>query len=768
LNNICEIYRQLQRLRRDQHQHRPINFILSPINRFYSDFDLLNNVYIPINNEYTKYIETFILPLSFNINVFKKDLKDLKSSNLKEHLQQELNYAAQLFKEFQKFYSIQLEKFKNSVIQIRSGKMSQETLNHLIDAEEKKLLMEKKDGIIKCFNDLKSKNSLLVDLKKDKVDYVNISNTDVNQNDDQQTLEMKLIRNDRNIRIFCSNDYLRNTNNHQWEEFIEKLIEYRTNNNELRLIYADFSYSSYKLEELQILYSKKKNKKKLTTHFKVNLNKTHPKIESTINIVLFGESGVGKSTFINAFANYLLFENIDQARSDEPVVIIPVSFLMTVNDQFDERLIQFGRSHSNENHNNLGHSVTQQCKSYELSIRDGKILKIIDTPGFGDTRGQDQDEKNLKEIFSYIKNLTHLNALCILLKPNVKELNPSFKSSFRQILHFFGDHFYKNIFFCFTNSQSTFFTLGDTGPVLNQFLRSDQQKSINLKKENTFCFDSESFRYLVASQHSIEFDKQFIDQFEQSWLKSVKESHRLVNQIYLQEAQNNINQKWISIEQIKREINHLLRPILEAIRNIFRNIILSDNESFQRSIQLISIPMNPPGLICYRFDRPHKTFGEFHIMSDDFHESSDQCEHEHLITNYKLDYEYVDKKTDYSSEDANFYLYEIVKACANFDYFLNNNSKENKDGPFLSGINRMINEEKSICEREQSHHLNRKLHHRLEKLKDQYYKDLEINFTDEYSYLKSIYSRIEGIQQMPMIYEQLNHDQHQTAQKDEN
>ncbi len=46
-----------------------------------------------------------------------------------------------------------------------------------------------------------------------------------------------------------------------------------------------------------------------------------------------------------------------------------------------------------------------------------------------------------------------------------------------------------------------------------------------------------------------------------------------------------------------------------------------------------------------------------------------------------------------------------MKACANFDYFLKNNDQENKDGPFLSGINRMINEEKLICEREQSHHL---------------------------------------------------------------
>jgi hypothetical protein len=762
LSNICEVYKQIQKIKQDPRQYRPLSFILSPI----PHSDSSKNVYIQINNEYATRVEKFMLLLSFNIKMLKNELKILKSSLLTNYLQQKLDHADQLFIEFKDFYSTQLEKFKNSVIQIRSEEMPQVTLVQLLDTEEQKLLLKKRDDIIKYFDDLKSKNALILELQKERIDYLNISDTDVNQDDDRQTLEDKLIKNDRNIRIFCSNDHLRSENNDQWNELIEKLIEFRTDKKNFRLVYADFSYSSYQLEELKILNSPKSEKKKkvIGGPSKVNSNKTPPKTESTINIVLFGESGVGKSTFINAFANYLLFENIDQARSDEPVVVIPVSFVMTINDQFDERHIQFGRIHSNENHNNLGQSVTQKCKSYELTSHDGKMLKIIDTPGFGDTRGQDQDEKNLNEIFSYIQSLTHLNALCILLKPNVKELNPSFKSSFRQILHVLGDQFYKNIFFCFTNSQSTFFTLGDTGPELNKFLQSYQ---MNLKKENTFCFDSESFRYLVASQDNIKFDEHFIDQFEQSWLKSVKESKRFVNQIYLREIQKNIEQKWISIQQIKRDIIHLIRPVLEALRNISRNIILSDNESFKRSIQLISIPLDSPRSICYKFDRSYKTFGEFYIMLDYFHESSDQCENEHLTTNYELHYQFVEKKTDYSADDANDYQYGIVKACANFDYFLKNNDQANKDEPFLSGINRMVNEEKSICEREQSHHRNKKLHRRLEKLKEQYNKDLQaINSTDECLYLTSICSRIEGIKQMPMIYEQLNLNQQQTDHRE--
>ncbi|CAF2147784.1 unnamed protein product [Rotaria magnacalcarata] len=117
-----------------------------------------------------------------------------------------------------------------------------------------------------------------------------------------------------------------------------------------------------------------------------------------ISILLVGESGVGKSTFINAFANYLTFSTLNQAQFNQPIVVIQVSFLMTVNDNFDEQLVKFGDTDSNEDHSNSGQSVTQQCKSYVFNFSRGKLLRIIDTPGFGDTRGDTQDEHNMEAI----------------------------------------------------------------------------------------------------------------------------------------------------------------------------------------------------------------------------------------------------------------------------------------------------------------------------------------------------------------------------------
>ncbi|CAF4159188.1 unnamed protein product, partial [Rotaria sordida] len=203
-----------------------------------------------------------------------------------------------------------------------------------------------------------------------------------------------------------------------------------------------------------------------------------PESDKSINILLLGESGVGKSTFINAFVNYLKFDELKQAEKN-PIVLIPVSFIMTTDDNFTERLVKFEGDDtlSNEDHDNLGHSVTQHCKSYVFTLKDddescGRKLRIIDTPGIGDTRGSSQDDVNLQHILSYINNLTHLNAICILLKPNNARLNIFFRSCFIQLIDLLGENTRDKIIFCFTNSRSTFYTPGNTAPALKTLLES--------------------------------------------------------------------------------------------------------------------------------------------------------------------------------------------------------------------------------------------------------------------------------------------------------
>jgi GTPase SAR1 family protein len=343
-----------------------------------------------------------------------------------------------------------------------------------------------------------------------------------------------------------------------------------------------------------------------------------PSTDEYINILLLGDSGVGKSTFINAFANYLLFGSLQQAKSGRPIVIIPVSFLITVNDNFDEQRIKFGEPDPNEQHNEIGQSVTQECRSYVFEISPGKKLRIIDTPGFADTRGDSQDEINMNMIFSFMNNLTHLNAVCLLFRPSITRLNPFLYTYFTQIVQCFGENIRDHLIFCFTNARTTFFAPGDTRPLLKAFFNSFPVKNIPFEKKNTFCFDSESFRYLVALQDGFKFNDMQEDEMKNSWIRSVEESKRLRNFLCKELQPYRRNIQWQSIQNAQYQIISLIRPMLETIRNILRNILLYEMNC---SIQLKATYVNRPTIICYNCNRTPKVFHQFGILPDLIHHS---------------------------------------------------------------------------------------------------------------------------------------------------
>ena len=54
---------------------------------------------------------------------------------------------------------------------------------------------------------------------------------------------------------------------------------------------------------------------------------------------------------------------------------------------------------------------------------------------------------------------------------------------------------------------------------------------IHFHKKNSFCFDSESFRYLIALKQGISFDDAERSEYETSWIKSVNECNRLLHHV---------------------------------------------------------------------------------------------------------------------------------------------------------------------------------------------------------------------------------------------
>ncbi|GJQ71632.1 hypothetical protein Trydic_g11331 [Trypoxylus dichotomus] len=310
--------------------------------------------------------------------------------------------------------------------------------------------------------------------------------------------------------------------------------------------------------------------------------------DTDVNILLLGETGVGKSTFINAFANYLEYDEFDRAEKDDVRCLIPTKFTVT-NQNFEEKIVEIGKD-NNEN-NTMTESATLEARSYVFPIQKRGIhrIRLIDTPGIGDTRGIEQDNENMENILSYISHIENLHAICFLLKPNNTRLTVMFHYCIKQLLSRLDKSASKNIIFLFTNTRSSFYQPGDTTTALKTILKDIKEKPpfahIKFQKDNVFCLDNESFRYLVAIKSNIELGNK--ESFVDSWNHSVKECWRMLDYVTGKGSSKITPHKvkdTVSVNEARRVILQLSQPLADIAELINDNIktLNRHNQTIQR------------------------------------------------------------------------------------------------------------------------------------------------------------------------------------------
>ncbi|RYP73509.1 hypothetical protein DL770_007759 [Monosporascus sp. CRB-9-2] len=117
--------------------------------------------------------------------------------------------------------------------------------------------------------------------------------------------------------------------------------------------------------------------------------------DKTVVVVFAGTSGHGKSTEINAFISYLLGGEVD-----DPARILVI----------DDR----GAKQSE--------SVTQFVTCFRIRplspLFQGKTLLIVDTPGYGDSRGVERDAFVTTAMSEFFKTVGHVNAIIFTCRAN--------------------------------------------------------------------------------------------------------------------------------------------------------------------------------------------------------------------------------------------------------------------------------------------------------------------------------------------------------------
>jgi ADP-ribosyl-[dinitrogen reductase] hydrolase len=768
---LIDVYHEINRIKDNPNCYRPLIYILHPIEHVRSDDKTSSATFIPLKSKIAQNIEQHLLRLSLVTNMWTRFTNDKTYNTLNTFLDDQLNLAQNEVTILTRQYINEKERLKKLIPNIRQSQSSQRKTieEEMLNEDECTRLRHNIDDFQYSLRNLKKKGDFIILLGERGFDYCDAVKSDVKQGDDEMTIENKLMEKEKKSKlILCSNDTFNDKNQTELEKLCSRMIYERESNSNLTLIYADFSYCSYELNDMKI-FPLNGNIKRISRQISTILPETESQdgssrlfsIDQTIiNILLLGKSGVGKSTLINTFKNCFHFENYRHVQSNRSIPNIVISFLHLIKNGFEEHFVRLGEYDSNEDHDHPDQSITQNCRSYIFDIGDGKKLRIIDTPGFCDRHGQIPDELIMQHIFSCITDLTHLNGICLLLEAGDTQLD-AYQICLRQLFHFLGDDIDKNILFCFTKSLSHQINISDRNASLKLILSSSFPNNIPLNEQHTFVFDSTFFlQSIVERYYTTNADQNRT--CEESWNISKNGWKSLLN--YLRNTLDPyiLYHGLQKAEYARLDINHMIRPILETIRNIWRNVLLWNKESTNGSIQLCPKSLMHHYAICYSCERRCDQYNTFWIMSDSPHDYWDSCHNctcnanQHMRIDYRLEYEYMANQTNHQIDQMYHSLKLLFRASVYFTHFLSRVADRRSDNPFLSHINRMIDEERYICENISSNGMNLELHNKLVKFKQDYQRQMNIIQEKHMQIDNVIDDWIEHVKQIPMIKIQMD------------
>ena len=268
--------------------------------------------------------------------------------------------------------------------------------------------------------------------------------------------------------------------------------------------------------------------------FVINLGETGMQLQGKFNIVpekvimVVGSTGSGKTTTVNAMINHVLG--------------------VQWKDNF--RLKMIHELSSNQGAGTIGNqanSQTQFLSCYTLPYMEGfKIpynLTIVDTPGFGDTRGIEHDKVITEQIRRFFNTkgsagIDHVDAICFMAQAGNPRLTPTQQYVFDRILAMFGKDIKKNVLVLFT------FADGQKPQALSAMLEAGI-----LERESNFFKFNNSALFVANSGENDEdnFDRMF-------WRMGIKSFEKFFQGLAEMESKSLVLTKQVLDERAQLEV----------------------------------------------------------------------------------------------------------------------------------------------------------------------------------------------------------------------
>ncbi|CAF1346328.1 unnamed protein product, partial [Didymodactylos carnosus] len=152
-------------------------------------------------------------------------------------------------------------------------------------------------------------------------------------------------------------------------------------------------------------------------------------------MIVIGETGSEKSTFINYLTNFFLNGSLKHLK-----VAIPTRYRKSTEKY----------SHNEKDVSDVTVSKTDSCYEYKFA-RKGRSYLFLDTPGLSDTRGVDQDDKNLENIVRSVENLDDIVCVIIVINGTAPRLSASIKNVIVRMQGFLPDVILDHVVVVLTN-----------------------------------------------------------------------------------------------------------------------------------------------------------------------------------------------------------------------------------------------------------------------------------------------------------------------------
>lgn len=271
-----------------------------------------------------------------------------------------------------------------------------------------------------------------------------------------------------------------------------------------------------------------------------------------IVMVFIGESGSGKSTCINYFANYFTNSSFDQQnRFTNMKILVPNSLFPQPN------FLAGQQRHTERNVYDKSRSQTQDCTVYDFLYK-GKNIKVVDTPGFNDT-DVSKDDGNIQKILKQFSQLPFITAILITINGTNTRLSTSISSTLNELRSSLPDNVFDNLFFIFTNCTED--TRNFPEGLISDFNPSDER-----------MFHMQNSLFSIKDLSALNNDK-LVRRMEQSWQESIETMDDIMDTIY-QASATSVQQ--FEEMRIKRERLTAYKEILilkeKSLLNIMHQI----------------------------------------------------------------------------------------------------------------------------------------------------------------------------------------------------